>query len=51
MSEKFKIKPASKWEKTANWDHKYRHQNMSVDIDVWYPFFESLTFKTKFVQL
>ena len=51
MSEKFKIKPASKWEKTANWDHKYRHQNMCVDLDVWYPFLEPLTFKTKFVPL
>lgn len=44
-------RPADKWEKTANWDHKYRHQNMSVDVDVWYPMLKSLTFNTYFVHL
>ena len=44
-------RPADKWEKTANWDHKYRHQNMSVDLDVWYPFLKSLTFNSYFIHL
>ena len=44
-------RPADKWEKTANWDHKYRHQNMSVDVDVWYPMLKSLTFNTYFIHL
>ena len=44
-------RPADKWEKRANWDHKYRHQNMSVDVDVWYPMLKSLTFKTYFIHL
>lgn len=44
-------RPADKWEKKSNWDHKYRHQNMSVDVDVWYPMLKSLTFKTYFIHL
>ena len=44
-------RPADKWEKTANWDHKYRHQNMSVDVDVWYPMLKSITFNTYFIHL
>ena len=44
-------RPADNWEKTANWDHKYRHQNMSVDVDVWYPMLKSITFKTYFIHL
>ena len=44
-------RPADKWEKSANWDHKYRHQNMSVDVDVWYPMLKSLTFNTYFIHL
>ena len=44
-------RPADKWEKSANWDHKYRHQNMSVDVDVWYPMLKSITFNTYFIHL
>ena len=44
-------RPADKWEKSANWDHKYRHQNMSVDVDVWYPMLKSLSFNTYFIHL
>ena len=51
MSEKYTPTPANKHERGANWDHKYRHQNMSVDMDVWYPMLESITFKTYFIPL
>ena len=51
MSEKYTPEPANKHQRRANWDHKYRHQNMSVDMDVWYPFLESVTFKTYFIPL
>ena len=51
MSEKFTPTPANKHERSANWDHKYRHQNMSVDMDVWYPMLKSITFKTYFIPL
>lgn len=51
MSEKYTPTPANKHERTANWDHKYRHQNMSVDMDVWYPMLKSITFKTYFIPL
>ena len=43
--------PANQHQRKANWDHKYRHQNMSVDMDVWYPFLKSITFKTYFIPL
>ena len=51
MSEKYTPTPANKHERSANWDHKYRHQNMSVDMDVWYPMLKSITFKTYFIPL
>ena len=51
MSEKYTPTPGSKHERTANWDHKYRHQNMSVDMDVWYPMLKSITFNTYFIPL
>ena len=44
-------RPADSFEKKANWDHKYRHQNMSVDVDVWYPMLKSITFNTYFIHL
>ena len=51
MSKNFTPKPANEHQRKANWDHKYRHQNMSVDMDVWYPFLKSITFKTYFIPL
>ena len=51
MSEKYTPTPANKHQRSANWDHKYRHQNMSVDMDVWYPMLKSITFKTFFIPL
>ena len=37
--------PGADYLRKVNWDHKYRHENMSVDMDVWYPILESITFK------
>ena len=51
MSINFTPTPASAHQRKANWDHKYRHQNMSVDMDVWYPFLKTITFKTYFIPL
>lgn len=51
MSKNFTPTPANEHQRKANWDHKYRHQNMSVDMDVWYPFLKSITFKTYFIPL
>ena len=51
MSEKYTPEPANKYKRKANWDHKYRHENMSVDMDVWYPMLKSITFKTYFIPL
>ena len=51
MSKNFTPKSANEHQRKANWDHKYRHQNMSVDMDVWYPFLKSITFKTYFIPL
>ena len=51
MSINFAPTPANEHQRKANWDHKYRHQNMSVDMDVWYPFLKSITFKTYFIPL
>ena len=51
MSEKYTPTPANEHERKANWDHKYRHQNMSVDVDVWYPMLKDITFKTFFIPL
>ena len=51
MSINFTPTPADNFDRKQNWDHKYRHQNMSVDMDVWYPFLKSITFKTYFIPL
>ena len=51
MSINFTPTPGNEHQRKANWDHKYRHQNMSVDMDVWYPFLKSITFKTYFIPL
>ena len=51
MSENFTPTPAEEFDRRANWDHKYRHQNMSVDMDVWYPMLKSITFKTYFIHI
>ena len=51
MSQRFTPTPANSHERSANWDHKYRHQNMSVDMDVWYPMLKSITFKTYFIPI
>ena len=51
MSENFTPVPGDDFLRRANWDHKYRHQNMSVDMDVWYPMLKSITFKTYFIHI
>ena len=51
MSEIYKPSPASQHSRKANWDHKYRHENMSVDMDVWYPMLKSITFPTYFIHI
>ena len=51
MSEKFTPIPADDFLRRANWEHKYRHQNMSVDMDVWYPMLKEVTFKTYFIHI
>ena len=51
MSERYTPTPGNQHERRANWDHKYRHQNMSVDMDVWYPMLKSITFNTYFIPL
>ena len=51
MSENYTPTPANKYQRKSNSDHKYRHQNMSVDMDVWYPMLKSITFKTYFIPL
>ena len=51
MSENFTPVPADDFLRRANWDHKYRHQNMSVDMDVWYPMLKQITFKTYFIHI
>ena len=43
--------PGADYLRKVNWDHKYRHENMSVDMDVWYPILESITFKTYFIHI
>ena len=51
MSEKYTPSPADKYKRKVNWDHKYRHENMSVDMDVWYPMLKSITFNSYFIPL
>ena len=51
MSENFTPTPADSFLRKSNWDHKYRHHNMSVDMDVWYPMLKSITFKTYFIHI
>ena len=51
MSEKYTPVPADKHKRKANWDHKYRHENMSVDMDVWHPMLKSITFNSYFIPL
>ena len=51
MSLKFTPTSANIYQRRANGDHKYRHENMSVDMDVWYPMLKSITFKSYFIPL
>ena len=51
MSEKYTPEPANKYERKANLDHKYRHENKSIDMDVWYPMLKSITFNSYFIPL
>ena len=51
MSINFTPTPADNFDRKQNWDHKYRHQNMSVDMDVWYPMLKSVTFNTYFIHI
>lgn len=44
-----KINP--NWELEINSEHRNRHENLAFDIDVWYPLFEDITFKTYFLPL
>ena len=43
--------PGADYLRKVNWDHKYRHENMSVDMDVWYSMLSKVTFKTYFIHL
>ena len=43
--------PGADYLRKVNWDHKYRHENMSVDMDVWYPMLKEITFKTYFIHI
>ena len=43
--------PGADYLRKVNWDHKYRHENMSVDMDVWYPMLKEVTFKTYFIHI
>ena len=40
-----------RWELEINSEHRNRHENLAFDIDVWYPLFEDITFKTHFLPL
>ena len=51
MSEYYSPTPGADYLRKVNWDHKYRHENMSVDMDVWYQMLESITFKTYFIHI
>ena len=51
MSEYYSQTPGADYLRKVNWDHKYRHENMSVDMDVWYPMLKSVTFKTYFIHI
>ena len=51
MSEYYSPTPGADYLRSVNWDHKYRHENMSVDMDVWYPMLKSVTFKTYFIHI
>ena len=51
MSEYYSPTPGADYLRKVNWDHKYRHENMSVDMDVWYPMLKSVTFKTYFIHI
>ena len=41
----------AKWQISINGTHKYRHENMPFDIDVWYPQLKDITYKTFFLPL
>ena len=51
MSEYYSPTPGADYLRKVNWDHKYRHENMSVDMDVWYPMLKTVTFKTYFIHI
>ena len=51
MTDYYSPTPGADYLRKVNYDHKYRHENMSVDMDVWYPFLESITFKTYFIHI
>ena len=51
MSDYYSPTPGPDYLRKVNWDHKYRHENMSVDMDVWYPMLKSITFKTYFIHI
>ena len=51
MSEQYKPSPANLHSRKVNWDHKFRHENMSVDMDVWYPMLKSITFPSYFIPI
>ena len=50
-SEYYSPTPGADYLRSVNFDHKYRHENMFVDMDVWYPMLESITFKTYFIHI
>ena len=51
MLEYYSPTPGADYLRKVNWDHKYRHENMSVDMDVWYPMLKTITFKTYFIHI
>ena len=46
-----KDKEDKRWQLKINGDHRFRHENTSFNIDVWYPLLEDLTFKSYFIPL
>ena len=44
-------KEDKRWQLKINGDHRFRHENTSFNIDVWYPLLQDLTFKSYFIPL
>ena len=44
-------KEDKRWQLQINGEHRFRHENTSFNIDVWYPLLEDLTFKSYFIRI